>query len=445
MEKNELEEQVNDIIHCFICFLKVYKPYMCPKCHKLCCYDCLKQWYENGGKNCAMCKTTLNIDQFIPVPWMDDLSLYMIKEQEKNKKSFLENASYINDKKNQIVDSKFDNNENDNDNNNNNNDNDNDNDIVNYKEKKYCDIHPENLLNYFCVECHKYICSDCLAFRNNNHPSHLILKLSDIDKFDLQKCLDLLKEIKSKKNVFTKTFAKYQNKLLELNYEKENKINQIKKFNKTSISEIERHLDDLKEIKSNLDQNNKLNTSNQISFFPKQLRQIIDNKDLQGYKNLLNEINLITTNNESLNELKSYCMMEHNIHFETYTFDLFEITNLRDKDQNELYNKEFKNKIPNISVNIKINKFEDNDDITFSIILKNENNEGKDFQNDYYISLSYFDNYTRKFEIIDMIKQNNYNPKEYLYHGMISKDFYSQAWNKDFNLAIKLIIYEYNK
>ena len=77
------------------------------------------------------------------------------------------------------------NNDNDNDNNNNNNndnDNDNDNDIVNYKEKKYCDIHPENLLNYFCVECHKYICSDCLAFRNNNHPSHLILKLSDIDK-----------------------------------------------------------------------------------------------------------------------------------------------------------------------------------------------------------------------------------------------------------------------
>ena len=75
MEKNELEEQVNDIIHCFICFLKVYKPYMCPKCHKLCCHNCLIQWYENGGKNCAMCKTSLNIDQFIPVPWMDDLSL----------------------------------------------------------------------------------------------------------------------------------------------------------------------------------------------------------------------------------------------------------------------------------------------------------------------------------------------------------------------------------
>lgn len=137
--------------------------------------------------------------------------------------------------------------------------------------------------------------------------------------------------------------------------------------------------------------------------------------------------------------------MEHNIHFETYTFDLFEITNLRDKDQNELYNKEYKNKIPNIGINIKINKFDDNDDITFYITLKNENNEGNDFKNDYYISLSYFDNSIRKFEIIDMIKQNNYNPKEYLYHGMIYKDFYSQAWNKDFNLAIKLIIYEYNK
>ena len=87
MEKSELEQQVNDIIHCFICFGKVYKPYMCPKCHKLYCLDCLKKWYSKGGQNCAMCKTILNFDKFIPIPWMDDLSNYMIQEQSKvNKK-----------------------------------------------------------------------------------------------------------------------------------------------------------------------------------------------------------------------------------------------------------------------------------------------------------------------------------------------------------------------
>ena len=74
MEKNVLEEQVNDIIHCFICFLKVYKPYMCPKCHKLYCLDCLKQWiatkslvkiesndnctiYKVKYVECELCKT----------------------------------------------------------------------------------------------------------------------------------------------------------------------------------------------------------------------------------------------------------------------------------------------------------------------------------------------------------------------------------------------------
>ena len=122
MEKSRLEEQVNDIIHCFICYGKVYKPYMCQICHKLYCQDCLKLWFKNGGKNCAMCKTNFKISDFIEIPWMDDLSTYMIEEQSKSKNT--EN------KKNNNVNNNYEINENDNLNN----------ELLD-NDKKFCSFH----------------------------------------------------------------------------------------------------------------------------------------------------------------------------------------------------------------------------------------------------------------------------------------------------------------
>ena len=69
-------------------------------------------------------------------------------------------------------------------------------------DKKFCSFHSNNLINYYCIECNQYYCSECFVFWNkekDNHLSHKIITLSDINKFNLQKCIDLYKKIKKKK------------------------------------------------------------------------------------------------------------------------------------------------------------------------------------------------------------------------------------------------------
>jgi hypothetical protein len=437
MEKNELEQQVNDIIHCFICFGKVFKPYMCPECHKLYCHDCLKNWYTKGGKTCAMCKTHLNYDKFIPIPWMDDLSKYMIQEQTKvnqrNKEKFTSSVLSNNeDEKNIKNDIQNDNND--------------DNEI--FTSNNLCNIHSDNDIKYYCMECNQNYCSDCLLFsENENHKTHKIFKISEIKNYDLQKIIDLYQEIKNKKYSINEKYAIYQNKLLELKYEKENKLNYVEKFKTNVIRNIDNNIEDLKEIQNNINLN-KMTIKDKIPSFNERIYEIIRKKDLNGYKNLLDEIKKVNIDNDSIKEIKSFCLSNHDIFFKIYQFDLFEIENLKNFENLDLFYKEFKDIINNVNVIVDIKRLDDNDDIIFNIKLEKKNddeNQNSEFKTNFYISLSYFDNFDRSFKLIDMKKQNNNNKKVFMYHGMIYKDIYEKAWSSNGNIALKLFIYEYNK
>jgi hypothetical protein len=437
MENKQLEEQVNDIIHCFICFGKVYKPYMCPECHKLCCQDCLKNWYSKGGTNCAMCKTLLNFDKFIPIPWMDDLSEYMIQEQSKinkRKNENYKNSIYFENEDEKNKKNDFENKNNDNEDNN----------------MNFCKKHPENYLKYYCIECNKNYCSDCIVFPKNekkSHSKHNILKISDIKNFDLQNSIDLYQEIKNKKYLINEKFAIFQNKLLELQFEKENKLYYIDKFKTNIIKDIDNNIEDLKEIQGNF-KNNKLDIKDKMPSFNEKIKEIIQNKDYNGYQNLLNQIKNININNESIHEIKSFCLSNHDILLKTFQFDLIEIENLKDPENIDLYNKEFKKIIKDVNVVIDIKKLEDNGDIIFNIKLEkksDDENEDEEFKTNFYISLSYFDNSERNFQNIEITQYNNSNKKVYNYHGMIYKEVYEKAWSSNGNIALKLFIYEYNK
>jgi hypothetical protein len=436
MEKSELEQQVNDIIHCFICFGKVYKPYMCPKCHKLYCLDCLKQWYSKGAQNCAMCKTLLNFDKFIPIPWMDDLSNYMIQEQSKvNKKKNenLKNSNSIDNDDEKITPNESQNESND----------EKENNCI-----KTCNTHNDNDLQYYCIECNKNYCSDCLLFSENDiHKYHKIFKLSEIINYNLQKNIDLYQEIKNKQYLINEKKAIFNNQLLELEYDKENKLNNIDKFKTNVIRNIDNNIEDLKEIQNNINLN-KMTIKDKIPSFNERIYEIIRKKDLNGYKNLLDEIKKVNIDNDSIKEIKSFCLSNHDIFFKIYQFDLFEIENLNNFENLDLFNKEFNHIINDVNVIIDIKRLDDNDDILFNIKLEKKNddeNQNDEFKSNFYISLSFFDNSERSFKLIDMKKQNNYNKKEYNYNGMIYRYIYEKAWSNNGNLALKLFIYEYNK
>ena len=242
-------------------------------------------------------------------------------------------------------------------------------------------------------------------------------------------------------------YAIYQNKLLELKYEKENKLNYVDKFKTNVIRNIDNNIEDLKEIQSNFHYN-KINIQDKIPAFNERIKEIIRNDDLNGYKTISEQIKNIDINNESIKEIKSFCLSNHDIFLKTFQFDLFEIENLKNFENLDLFYKEFKDIINNVNVIVDIKRLDDNDDIIFNIKLEKKNddeNQNSEFKTNFYISLSYFDNFDRSFKLIDMKKQNNNNKKVFMYHGMIYKDIYEKAWSSNGNIALKLFIYEYNK
>ena len=424
MEKNRLEEQVNDIIHCFICYGKVYKPYMCQICHKLYCQDCLKLWYKNGGKNCAMCKTNFKISDFIEIPWMDDLSTYMIEEQSKSKNT--EN------KKNNNVNNNYEINENDNLNN----------ELLD-NDKKFCSFHSNNLINYYCIECNQYYCSECFVFWNkekDNHLSHKIITLSDINKFNLQKCIDLYKKIKKKKISIHKKISQCEKKLFETKYEQSNKLKQIDLFNENIKNTINHNLESLNEFQD-VEEN-----------FSQSIKNAIKNKDKNEYVNIIQTIISIKDTLENLNNKKHSYKKNYNTKFLNYTCDLFKIQNLKKLEILNLLDKDFNDVIPNIKINIKAIRFEENKDMLINIKFEKKNineneydidNNNNNKNNDYIIYLSYFDNNERKFIEVNVEKRKDINKNILDYQSIILYKFYSKACSYDGDLEIKLLIYQY--
>lgn len=236
---NELKEQLKDHFKCYICLEKVKKPKMCPYCKRNSCEKCIYKWIETHS-NCGICKHSLSKNDLVEIPFLDEMSSFfmkdidnkekfqkMISEEESNKKNkakepknsgpvklFNMMPNKKEENKNKNIFNNFNNNISNNISNNiNNNINNNfdDNININYnignnsrtiiynnnnnnlsniiemndgEDEELCLEHNKKL-EFFCIQCNKYFCGECLVFfgeevkKHKNHFVIMVNKLND--------------------------------------------------------------------------------------------------------------------------------------------------------------------------------------------------------------------------------------------------------------------------
>src|ERR1700712_4841337 len=66
------QEQLEDLLRCFICFDSVVHATLCPSCSKLCCRACILQWLDKKS-SCPHCRVNLTAAQLVNARFFNDI------------------------------------------------------------------------------------------------------------------------------------------------------------------------------------------------------------------------------------------------------------------------------------------------------------------------------------------------------------------------------------
>jgi hypothetical protein len=463
-EKNKISK-LKELMVCFLCHEKVNLPKICPNCYKIACEECLKKWfilYKNY--KCFNCKKFVKLEDMIIIPIINNISnllnkkTYEIKNDSNlflNKKikysKFVKNDNDSNrqntscygignliqnspkdsiDLKNNakiIKHRKFPNsiseprktqikrNENE------------------YEFNEFCNIHQDQLLYYYCVNCEKSYCRTCFVFfgeEKNKHNGH---KIIDYDKFRNNKnFFDILQEAKNlKEKNETIYFFINQCEYLKICYKYEKDI--VNRYVKSFINKYNEQIDE------NISKLNIL---------------------INDYKNYIEQIN------KQRDNIKKYYSFSSNNNYNNNKNNLRELTLLNDinKINNLDYFKDidtFVNLSPIFIFNIyhtDINNFIiKNKDFRFKIKLNNSKynlvilNKGKEVQIYIYYQIEkeiknkklilpyiYLKKNEKKWEIYELKESLTYNGNYYFIKRFKADNF----CDINSNIKIKGILYE---
>ena len=307
-KKLEEEKERNDIrdkLKCFICFGKVVNAMMCPHCKKLACEQCIKTVLEKTS-TCSYCKNLLLIDELVKIPMLNDFTFFFINNMEqKNEKD------------------------------------ENDVHIMAQLRKEKCKEHPNKNIEYYCMNCNQYLCSESLLFFNkksvDQHKNHIILSFDDIEKFNLYKIIKEYSNLRENK-------AKINNKLNVLN----------------------KSLNDMKNLKNS--------TKDTYGILKTDLKGKYENK-IYRIKNILNTLNLKKTSIQNILNKSSNLMLD-----------------LNDEEKSKQFLEELKN-----LNNIDISKEDIENEANFKKAFKYEQFESDKIE----IKLPYDGKYIDEYKIID--------------------------------------------
>jgi len=119
--------------------------------------------------------------------------------------------------------------------------------IILENDKDICVKH-KNKTEYYCINCDKYLCSDCLAFFGEDlkkHPNHLILQKSKMNDPFIKIVIDEYKRIIEIKNQDFQNLSK-ENELLK------NELNELKEKNKNLHESLLEKDNEIKELKTKI-------------------------------------------------------------------------------------------------------------------------------------------------------------------------------------------------
>ena len=353
--------KIKELMTCFLCHEKVIHPKICPNCFKIACEVCLKKWFINrNNKKCFFCHKDITLEKMIFIPVINNISniLNKITIDIKNDSSLVfkqlnSKKTYNNFNKNKI---NINNNNNIESNKSNisccstmgnlmkkspNNSLDLRNCFKKSKNRKFpnsisespfssipkkeiiykenCQVHPDEQLSYYCIECEKSYCRTCFVFfgqEKNNHNGHKIIDyeiFKNKNNFELLKAIKDLKDNNIKNNLFIN-----QCEFLKSCYLNEKEIvnNYIKSFIKNYNEKIDEIIKKINDLINNYKKYNQ-----QINKTRENIKKYYSTKNEINQSSLLNEI--INVNNfEYTKDIDSFADLSPKFYFNTYISDL---------------------------------------------------------------------------------------------------------------------------
>ncbi|KAL9649959.1 hypothetical protein ABK040_003078 [Willaertia magna] len=211
---NQLNQQIEQIVKCFICLSKPTSPHLCPCCSKIVCLACIKKWLIEQGKTiCPHCRSTLTMNRLVNCRFISEISSEIEKIQTQIKKDKSEKV-----KSNLLAT--------------------NSSGALNLQNSnEQCTTHSLPLI-YFCETCKEPICSDCAMFEEK-HKYHRFKKLSEVYKENVE--------------IVKKESEGLKNRLNELNVLVGSIDENIKRITKSKDERMKEIVDVLEETKENLD------------------------------------------------------------------------------------------------------------------------------------------------------------------------------------------------
>ena len=315
---------------------------MCKYCKRISCENCILKWLENHIY-CGICKHQVTTQDMISLPFLDDMSAFFINNidnQEKKQKLYNQNSekskninkgnqNKINYLPNQLFNK---------DNNINNEINEN-NEINKIEEDKDICIEHGYKIDYYCIQCNKYFCSQCLIFFGKEvekHRNHFIEKVERINDLGVTEAINEYKKLPETKNKIEKLIGSCNMKI---------KDNEIKKY------EILKLIDFIKTSYNNKIEENSKKIDEQVGFTKKYKNEILlfsnklNNIFNQGNPNYIQSPNIIQ-------QLKNMNNCDPNLEK-----DILEKSKYNPKLFVENYQSEY------LTLNLRKNQFLDNEEI----------------------------------------------------------------------------------
>ena len=278
IKKKQLEDEISranikDNFNCFICYNKIKKPRMCQYCKKLCCQECLKKCLSIKNL-CPYCRRETKFDETLSLSFLDDISGYFIDKIEKEPENKKNNTNDIYHQNQEDLKQEINDNNNDNDNNDN-------------KEDENICLKHNKIYEYYCTNCNKNYCSQCLVFFDENskiHKDHIVISIQKIKDNNIKELMNEYKKIDKTRNTIQDLINLVKLKIREIEIEKIQKINFLDIITKDIKNNFQSQLTNLKKVSKNLNSENEEFTK-AIETTPFALQNLIKSKDYgQGEK-----------------------------------------------------------------------------------------------------------------------------------------------------------------
>ncbi|KAI6656409.1 E3 ubiquitin-protein ligase TRIM37 [Oopsacas minuta] len=183
---NNLEE----VFCCYICLERLQDTRLCPKCSKMCCFQCIRRWLIEQKPSCPHCRSSLLLHELVKCRWVDDLL------------PRLENHS----KKEALARDK-------------------------------CPTHSEQL-SVYCITCGVCVCHQC-ALWAGEHTEHKFQPVTEIYEAHKLELYDEVKNLKKRLAEILDCIADIERQLTSYNQERETQLKQISKVMKDITSRID--------------------------------------------------------------------------------------------------------------------------------------------------------------------------------------------------------------